>query len=79
MSIQGVNLMQLEWFVEYYPNDDEGEQWQELTEREFLDLIAQHKTRGIEPIIDYERFTMFDNGRDGRRLTLRDEWGVYYG
>lgn len=71
--------MQLEYGVEYSPNLDEGEQWQELTESEFLDLIAQHKAKGIDPILEYECFTMFDNGREGKRLTIVDESGVYYG
>lgn len=71
--------MQLEYGVEYYPNLDEGPQWQELAESEFLELIAQHNKRGIDARLEYERFTMFDNGREGKRLTLVDEWGVYYG
>lgn len=71
--------MQLEYGVEYYPNLDEGEQWQELTESEFLDLIAQHNAKGIDAKLEYERFTIFDNGREGKRLTIVDELGVYYG
>jgi hypothetical protein len=71
--------MQLEYGVEYYPNTDEGPQWQEVTEFEFLDLMAQHNARGIDARLEYERFTIFENGRDGRRLTLIDEWGIYYG
>lgn len=71
--------MQLEYGVEYYPNLDEGEQWQELTESEFLDLIAQHNAKGIDAKLEYERFTTFDNGREGKRLTIVDELGLYYG
>lgn len=70
--------MIIEYGVEYYPNAEEGEQWQELSESEFLDVIAMHKVRGCEPVIDYERFTVYDNGRSGRRLTIRDQWGIYY-
>lgn len=69
----------LEFGVEYYPNPEEGEHWEELTEREFLDVIAMHKARGYDPVIEYDRFTLYDNGREGRRLTIRDEWGLYYG
>ena len=68
-----------EFGVEYYPNPNDGEQWQELTEMEFLAIIAMHKARGYDPAIEYEKFTVFDNGREGRRLTIRDEWGIYYG
>lgn len=71
--------MQLEFGVEYYPNPEDGEQWQELTESEFLEVIAMHKARGYDPSIEYEKFTVFENGREGRRLTIRDEWGIYYG
>lgn len=68
----------LEYGVEYYPNNDEGEQWQELTEAEFLSLIRDHKARGLEYKLDYERFTIFDNGRTGCKLTILDTYGVYY-
>ena len=71
--------MQLEYGVEYFPNYGESEQWQELAEYEFLELIAQHNKRGIDARLEYESFTTFDNGRDGKRLTLVDEWGLYYG
>jgi hypothetical protein len=71
--------MQLEYGVEYYPNPDEGPQWDEVTESELLGLIAQHNARGLDAKLEYERFTMFENGRDGRRLTLVDEWGIFYG
>ena len=72
-------MSNLEFFVEYYPNSDEGEQAQELSEPEFIELIAEHKRLGVDPLIDYDRFTIFDNGRDGRRLTIRDDSGIYYG
>jgi len=68
----------LEFGVEYYPTPEEGEQWQELSERDFLELIADHKARGLDPLLEYDHFTIFNNGRDGRRLTIRDEWGIYY-
>jgi hypothetical protein len=71
-------MSDLEFFVEYRPNDDEGEQAHELSESEFIGLIAAHKRLGVDPLIDYDRFTIFDNGRDGRRLTIRDDSGVYY-
>jgi hypothetical protein len=70
--------MQLEYGVEYYSNPDEGPQWDELTESQLLDLIAQHNARGLDLRLEYKRFTIYDNGRDGRRLTLIDEWGVFY-
>ena len=69
----------LEFFVEYRPNLDEGEQAQELSETEFTNLLSEHKRMGVDPLIDYQRFTIFDNGRDGRRLTIRDDSGIYYG
>ena len=72
-------MMDLEFFVEYYPNVDEGEQAQELSESDFIGLIVDHKNRGLEPIIEYDKFTIFDSGRSGRRLTIIDENGVYYG
>jgi hypothetical protein len=71
--------MKLEYGVEYYPTPEEGEQFEYLTERDFLDLIASHKARGLDPAIEYARFTIFDNGRDGRRLTIRDVYGIFYG
>ena len=74
-----VRYANLEYGVEYYPNNDEGEQWEELTESEFICLINDHKAKGLDPILEYERFTIYDNGRDGRRLTIRDVYGVYYG
>ena len=69
----------LEYGVEYYPNNDEGEQWEELTESEFLALIRRHKVKGLDPVLEYEVFTYYSNGRDGRRLTIRDEYGLFYG
>jgi len=69
----------IEYGVEYRPNADEGEQWQELTEQEFISLIQDHKDRCLDHLIEYDRFTIFDNGRSGRRLTIRDEYEVYYG
>ena len=72
-------MSDLEFFVEYRPNVDEGEQSQELSETEFADLLSEYKRMGVDPLIDYQRFTIFDNGRDGRRLTIRDDSGIYYG
>lgn len=70
--------MQLEYGVEYYPNPDEGPQWDEVTESQLLDLIAQHNARGLDARLEYERYTIYENGRAGRRLTLVDEWGIFY-
>jgi len=72
-------MSDLEFFVEYRPNADEGEQSQELSEQEFLELLAEHNRLGVDPLIDYEKFTVFENGRSGRRLTIRDDGGIYYG
>jgi len=69
---------EIEYGVEYYPNFEEGEQFEYLTELEFLGLIRDHELRGYSPEIAYDRFTTFDNGRDGRRLTIRDTQGIYY-
>ena len=69
----------MEWGVEYSPNEQEGEEWQELTEQEFKDLLLSHTARGIEPSLRMEWFSIFDNGREGKRLTLVDTWGIYYG
>jgi hypothetical protein len=74
-----ISTIQIEFGVEYYPNPEEGEQWQELSESEFLAILDMHKARGLQPVIEYERFTIFDNGRDGSRITILDETGVYYG
>jgi len=68
----------LEYGVEYYPNPEEGEQFEHLTELEFLSLIRDHELRGYTPDIEYLRFTIFDNGRDGRQLTIKDTQGIYY-
>ena len=69
----------MEYFVEYYPNADEGEQAQELTKSEFLSLIRDHKARGLDALIEYDVFTVYENGRSGERLTIRDEYGIFYG
>jgi hypothetical protein len=64
----------MEYFVEYYP-----EQSQELTQSEFLGLIREYKERGIDPLIEHDVFTFFNNGHNGERLTIRDEYGIFYG
>lgn len=69
----------MEYFVEYYPNADEGEQAQELTKSEFVALIREHKAHGLDALIEYDVFTVYENGRSGVRLTIRDEYGIYYG
>ena len=69
----------MEYFVEYYPNAGEGEQAEELTKADFIALISDHKMRGYDPLIEYDVFTVFNNGRDGERLTIRDEYGIFYG
>lgn len=70
---------ELEYFVEYYPNEHEGEQAEELTKAEFEALINTHKARGLDPVLSYETFSIFENGRSGHRLTIVDEYGVFYG
>ena len=69
----------LEYFVEYTPNEHEGEQAEELTKAEFEALINDHKARGLEPVLSYESFSIFENGRSGHRLTIIDEYDVFYG
>ena len=69
----------MEWGVEYYPNEQEGEEWQELTKQEFKDLLRTYNARGIDPALRMEWFSIFENGREGKRLTIVDEWGIYYG
>ena len=71
--------MQLEYGVEYLPNDAEDMQWQELTELQFLDLLKSHKKRGYTVNMDYDSFTISQNGRSGKRLTIYDDWGIYCG
>ena len=77
--------MNLEYGVEYLPNDAEDTQWQELTELQFLDLLKSHKKRGYTVNMDYESFTVSLSrpdameGRSGKRLTIYDDWGIYYG
>ena len=69
----------MEYFVEYYPNAEEGEQAEELTRPEFVNLVREHRARGFDPMLEHDVFTVFDNGRDGERLTIRDEYGLFYG
>jgi hypothetical protein len=69
----------MEYFVEYYPNADEGEQAQELTREEFKELYNMHRQRGVDPIVEHDKFSFFENGRDGQRLTILDEHGIFYG
>ena len=69
----------MEYFVEYYPNDDDGEQAQELNLSDFMGLICDHKERGLDAQLEFDNFTIFDNGRDGQRLTIKDEYGIFYG
>ena len=74
-----MQTIKIEYGVEYYPNPNEGEQFEYLTESEFLALIRMHQARGFDPDMVYDRFTTYDNGRDGSRLTIKDSWGLYYG
>jgi len=69
----------MEYFVEYYSNEEEGEQAEELSRSDFVNLVKDHKARGFEPMLEHDVFTMFENGRDGERLTVRDEYGLFYG
>ena len=69
----------MEYFVEYYPNEDEGEQAVEVSRSEFIEIIKCHKERGLDALIEYDVFSIFENGRDGERLTIRDDYGIYYG
>ena len=66
----------LEFFVEYWSHEEP--EAVELTEDEFLRLWRDHKEQDVETVIQYDRFTVFENGRDGRRLTIIDEHGVFY-
>jgi hypothetical protein len=68
----------MEYFVEYYPTENEGEQAQELTKSDFVALIRDHKARGLDALIEYDVFTVYDHGRSGERLTIRDEYGIFY-
>jgi hypothetical protein len=68
----------LEFGVEYYPNAEEGEQFEYLTHHEFLSLLRDHELRGLSPCLVYDHFTIFENGRSGSRLTIRDDYGLYY-
>lgn len=70
--------MQLEYFVECYTDFEELPQFIEIDETKFVELLNVYKKRGIDPRIEYDRFTMFDNGRSGSRLTLVDSWVGYY-
>ena len=69
----------MEYFIEYYPNENEGEQASEISRSEFVELIGLHKERGLDALIEHDVFSIFENGRDGERLTIRDEYGIYYG
>jgi hypothetical protein len=71
------DMTKIEYGVEYYPNGNEGEQFEYLTESDFLGLIRAHELRGYTPEIEYLKFTTFENGRDGRRLTIKDVKEVY--
>jgi hypothetical protein len=54
--------------VEYYPNGNEGEQWEEVTQTEFIDLIKMHAFRGC----------LVETVWEGDTLTIKDSWGTYY-
>jgi len=69
----------MEYFVEYYPNNEEGEQVEELNLGDFISLIRDHKERGLDAEFEFDNFTIFDNGRDGQRLTILDKFGIFYG
>ena len=69
----------MEYFVEYYPNNEEGEQVEELNLGDFISLIRDHKERGLDAELEFDNFTIFDNGRDGQRLTILDKFGIFYG
>ena len=68
----------MEYFVEYYPNADEGEQVVEVSRSEFIKIIKCHKERGLPTSIDFDALSIFENGRDAEHLTIRDEYGIYY-
>jgi len=55
--------------VEYCPNKDEGEQWQEVTEGEFIELVHLHKDKGLFPYVKLGK----------GHVTLVDANGIYYG
>lgn len=70
--------MSLIFGVEYTPNPDEGEQFEELTELQFLELQREHQNKGLDAIITYERATTRENGASYQRLTIHDAFGLYY-
>ena len=55
--------------VEYYPNESEGEQAQEISESEFMELLQMHANAKRNPCI----------WADDEQLTIQDVWGIYYG
>jgi uncharacterized protein YlbG (UPF0298 family) len=59
--------METKYGVEYYPNENEGSQWQELDPIDFIRLVQKSPDSNVD--YDYESKT----------FTFWDEYGVYYG
>ena len=65
----------VDYYVEYTPNENEGKQWEQLTEDQFVRLCNEHKAklRGIEweSNIYYAHLT-------GPTVVIIDKHGLFY-
>tara|TARA_R110002153_G_scaffold114677_1_gene257572 strand:+ start:688 stop:921 length:234 start_codon:yes stop_codon:yes gene_type:complete len=63
------------YFVEYTPNENEGKQWEELTEAQFADLCQQHQdklaTGAWQDDVYFAQLT-------GPTVVLVDKHGLFY-
>ncbi len=71
-------MSDLRFFVKYHPNEDQEETVIQMTEMEFIALIYDHKVKGIDPLIDYQKHVGSCGGDAFRGLTIKDEYGIYY-
>ena len=58
--------MQTKFGVEYWPNPNEGSQWQELDPIDFIRLVQKSPESNVDYCCESKTFTFYD------------EYGVYY-
>ena len=63
------------YFVEYTPNESEGEQWEELTEAQFVALCQRH-TDNLAT--DAWQANMYFVQLTGPSIVLIDKHGLFY-
>jgi|OM-RGC.v1.036670903 hypothetical protein len=59
--------MAIKFGVEYWPNESEGGQWEEIDPLDFIRLVQKSPESNVE--YDYESQT----------FTFWDEYGIFYG